>query len=101
MKRCEKEEEHCNDKGIFIFLSYLAFSPLCAQRKYAVMDEVPITSVKWTGGFWGERFNVFSHTSVQSMWATWQSDQGKGWNNFLVAAGEKEGEHHGPPFHDG
>jgi DUF1680 family protein len=88
-------------KGIFIFSLLFAFSPLCAQRKYAVMDEVPITSVKWTGGFWGERFNVFSHTSVQSMWATWQSDQGKGWNNFLVAAGEKEGEHHGPPFHDG
>ena len=88
-------------KGIFIFSLLFAFSPLCAQRKYAVMDEVPITSVKWTGGFWGERFNVFSHTSVQSMWATWQSDQGKGWNNFLVAAGEKKGEHHGPPFHDG
>ena len=67
----------------------------------ARMTSVPLTAVQWTGGFWGERFDVFSKTSVQSMWETWQSPQGKGFNNFLVAAGEKQGEHHGPPFHDG
>ena len=67
----------------------------------ARMTSVPLTAVQWTGGFWGERFDVLSKTSVQSMWETWQSAQGKGFNNFLVAAGEKQGEHHGPPFHDG
>ena len=65
------------------------------------MINVPLTSVQWTGGFWGERFDVLSKTSVQSMWQTWQSKEGKGFNNFLVAAGEVQGEHHGPPFHDG
>ena len=68
---------------------------------HAVMNSVPLSAVKWNGGFWGERFDVLSHTSVQSMWATWQTDEGKGFNNFLIASGEKEGEHHGPPFHDG
>ena len=68
---------------------------------HAVMNSVPLNAVKWNGGFWGERFDVLSHTSVQSMWATWQTDEGKGFNNFLIASGEKEGEHHGPPFHDG
>ena len=67
----------------------------------AKMTSVPLSSVRWTGGFWGERFNVFSHKSVQSMWETWQSKEGKGFNNFLIAAGEMQGEHHGPPFHDG
>jgi len=67
----------------------------------AQMTSVPLTAVKWNGGFWGERFEVLSKTSLKSMWDTWQSPEGKGFNNFLVAAGEKQGEHHGPPFHDG
>ena len=69
--------------------------------QYAVMTSTPLYSVTWDGGFWGERFAVFSQTSLQSMWETWQSKEGKGFNNFLIASGEKEGEHHGPPFHDG
>ena len=76
----------------------LSFSLAAAQR---TMSNVPLTSVQWTGGFWAERFNVLSKTSLRSMWQTWQSKEGKGFNNFLVAAGEAQGEHHGPPFHDG
>ncbi|MCR4852039.1 MAG: glycoside hydrolase family 127 protein [Prevotella sp.] len=68
---------------------------------HAVMSATPMSAVHWNGGFWGERFQVFSKTSVQSMWATWQTDEGKGFNNFLIASGEKQGVHHGPPFHDG
>ncbi len=71
------------------------------NSKFAVMNSTPITAVRWTGGFWGERFNVFSGTSVQSMWDTWRSDRANGYNNFLIAAGEKKGKRHGPPFHDG
>ena len=69
--------------------------------QYAVMTSAPLQSVRWDGGFWGERFDILSHTSLQSMWNTWQSKEGKGFNNFLIASGEIEGEHHGPPFHDG
>lgn len=88
----------------------LAVLPASAQKngitdtgksKYAVVTSTPVGAVKWTGGFWGERFGVFSGTSVQSMWETWKSDKGHGWNNFLIAAGEKKGKRHGPPFHDG
>ena len=71
------------------------------QSSHAKMSSVPLTSVQWTDGFWAERFDVLSKTSVRSMWQTWQSKEGKGFNNFLVAAGEAQGEHHGPPFHDG
>ena len=71
------------------------------NSKFAIMNATPITAVKWTGGFWGERFNTFSNTSIQSMWETWKSDKGHSYNNFLIAAGEKKGKRHGPPFHDG
>ena len=72
-----------------------------SKSRSAVMCNTGVGAVRWTGGFWGERFDVLSNTSLKSMWETWQSKEGKGWNNFLVAAGEKEGVHHGPPFHDG
>ena len=71
------------------------------NSKFAVVNSTPIDAVKWTDGFWGERFGVFSGTSVQSMWETWKSDKGHSYNNFLIAAGEKQGKRHGPPFHDG
>lgn len=67
----------------------------------AVMANTPLGATHWTGGFWLERFNKFHNASIPSMTQTWQSKEGKGWNNFLVAAGKKEGEHHGPAFHDG
>lgn len=92
--------------GLMLFLG----TPAIAQQngitdtrnsKFAVMNSTPISSVKWTGGFWGERFGVLSGTSVQSMWETWKSADGHSYNNFLIAAGEKQGKRHGPPFHDG
>ena len=92
------------------FLSASALIPATAQQngitdtrnsKFAVVNSTPIDAVKWTDGFWGERFGVFSGTSIQSMWETWKSDKGHSYNNFLIAAGEKQGKRHGPPFHDG
>ncbi len=71
------------------------------NSKFAAVNSTPLDAVKWTGGFWGERFNVLSGTSLTSMWNTWKSDYAHGWNNFLIAAGEKQGKRHGPPFHDG
>lgn len=104
-------------KYIPLAVFLLCFTTLSAQRQvqatgqrgltatanspYAVMTSTPVNAVEWTAGFWGDLFEVFSKISVQSMWETWQSEEGKGFNNFLIAAGEKEGKHHGPPFHDG
>ena len=96
-------------KRLLLFLNLILSLSASAQggitsthhSSNAKMTSVPLSSVQWTGGFWGDRFDVFSHTSVQSMWQTWQSKEGKGFNNFLIAAGEQQGEHHGPPFHDG
>ena len=73
-----------------------------AKSKVAMMDNFPMGATKWQGGFWGERFNVFSNISIRSMWNTWDDpDVSHGFRNFEVAAGTVKGEHHGPPFHDG
>ena len=68
----------------------------------AVMKNTPLGAVKWTGGFWGDRFGVLSNTTIWDMWDTWNNpDVSHGFRNFEVAAGTVKGVHHGPPFHDG
>ena len=45
---------------------------------------------------------MFSRHSLQGMWNTWKNpDVSHGFRNFEIAAGECEGTHWGPPFHDG
>lgn len=86
------------------------YIPMMAQQNglvdmhtasHSVMVNTPLGATHWTGGFWKERFDVFHRNSIPSMFETWKSKEGKGWNNFLVASGKIEGEHHGPAFHDG
>ncbi len=77
----------------------------------AKMMNTPLGAVKWTGGFWGDRFGVLSQTTIWDMWNTWNTpwetldEKGahgsNGFRNFEVAAGTVQGKHHGPPFHDG
>lgn len=59
-----------------------------SQSRYAKMANTGIDAVHWTNGFWGERFNVFSGTSLQSMWNTWNTPEvSHGFRNFEIAAG--------------
>ncbi len=107
---CFSNMKNRKRKTLFCLIPFIAALPIMAQKngitntynsKHAIMSATPIDAVKWTDGFWAERFKVFSGTSVQSMWETWQSEKSHGYNNFLISAGEKRGEHEGPPFHDG
>lgn len=67
-----------------------------SQSRYAKMANTGIDAVHWTNGFWGERFNVFSGTSLQSMWNTWNTPEvSHGFRNFEIAAGVCKGEHWG------
>ena len=109
-QRSAKANYELKKSLLTILISAAAAIPATAQHsgitdtrnsKFAVVNSTPIDAVKWTGGFWGERFGVFSGTSVQSMWETWKSDRGHSYNNFLIAAGEKIDKRHGPAFHDG
>ncbi len=82
-----------------------------SNSRMSIMQNTPMGAVKWTGGFWKDRFDVLSGTGIWSMWDTWNTpyetldEKGAhgshGFMNFLVAAGTVKGKHHGPPFHDG
>ena len=41
-----------------------------SQSRFAKMANTGIGAVHWTDGFWGDRFQVFSQTSLQSLWKT-------------------------------
>ena len=82
-----------------------------SHSKQAKMQNVPLGSAQWTGGFWGDRFQMLSTTGIWDMWNTWNTPWevidnlglhgSNGFRNFQVAAGTIKGKHHGPPFHDG
>lgn len=73
-----------------------------SRSRFARMANTQLGAVKWTDGFWKERFDVYSQTSLQSMWNTWNTPEvSHGFRNFEIASGACEGEHWGPPFHDG
>lgn len=72
---------------------------------HAKMYMVDMEDVHWTGGLWGERFEVLKNSMIPYMWELFQSEEDShAWANFLVAAGMDDGldgKHHGPPFNDG
>ncbi len=82
-----------------------------SHSRQAQLQNVPMGATQWTGGFWGDRFQVLSTTGIWSMWDTWNTPYetldangnhgSHGFRNFEVAAGTVQGKHHGPPFHDG
>ena len=82
-----------------------------SRSKQAKMQNLPMGATQWTGGFWGDRFQMLSTTGIWDMWETWNTPYetidalglhgSHGFANFQVAAGTVKGKHHGPPFHDG
>ena len=58
--------------------------------------------VKFTSGFWADRFARTRDVSVPQLWATYTDPNvSHSFRNFEIAAGLKEGNFKGPSFHDG
>lgn len=73
-----------------------------SASQYAKMSNSDLNAVRWTNGFWHERFAVFKDTMIHSMWRTLKdADLSHSFRNFEIAAGQCSGTHAGPPFHDG
>lgn len=73
-----------------------------SSSPYVKLRSVNIGGVKWTDGFWAERFDVCHQVMIPDMWRTLKDPNiSHAYTNFLVAAGLEEGEHKGPPFFDG
>jgi DUF1680 family protein len=69
---------------------------------HARLHAVDIGAVRWTDGFWADRFEVCRTAMIPNMRNLLQdSELSHAYDNFLVAAGMKQGRHRGPKWHDG
>lgn len=73
-----------------------------SKSPYARLIPVNADAVQWTGGFWGYWFELSKDTMVMNMLNLYKNDSVcHSYRNFEIAAGIKQGDHKGPPFHDG
>lgn len=91
-----------------LLVAMMAAGPLQAQltataaSPYARLHSPGLSDVRWTGGFWGDRFRVCRDSMVPGMWALFSDNRLSGaFENFRVAAGIDTGRHQGAPFMDG
>lgn len=69
---------------------------------YVKLRSVDIDAVRWTDGFWAERFKWCHKVAIPNMCRLLEDPQiSHAFENFLVAAGVKQGMHRGPKWHDG
>ncbi|MBT3374192.1 MAG: glycoside hydrolase family 127 protein [Lentisphaerae bacterium] len=67
----------------------------------AVLRGVPVDAVRWTNGFWGQRYQQTCKTSVHVLWDLLaDADAGHVLQNFRIAAGRMAGEHEGTDWQD-
>jgi DUF1680 family protein len=70
--------------------------------RYAKLQRTDINDVRWTKGLWAERFEICHRVMIPNMWRLLEDPNiSHAYENFLIAAGLKDGRHHGPKWHDG
>ena len=73
-----------------------------SSSPYVKLRSVDIGDVKWTDGFWVDKFKIASEVTLPTMWELLQNpDISHAWTNFRIAAGLEEGEFKGTPWYDG
>jgi hypothetical protein len=73
-----------------------------AAGPYVKLRSVDMDAVRWTDGFWAERFDWCRKTLIPNMWRLLDDlEISHAYGNFLVAAGVKQLTHRGPKWHDG
>jgi len=97
---------------VLIFLLFVACNAIVfAQNKslvntsksvHAVLSSIDMGDVKWTNGFWAERFDICKNEMVPQLWRTYNDAAlCHSFKNFEIAAGLDTGKFVGPSFHDG
>jgi DUF1680 family protein len=70
--------------------------------RHAALTPLGAANLRWNGGFWGAQLERTRDVTVPSIWRSLSDPEvSPGWRNFLIAAGDAEGVHEGPPFLDG
>src|ERR1700753_2149912 len=72
------------------------------NSKHTTLSGTDIGAVKWTQGFWADRFAILRDSMLPRLWRIYNDPHiSHAFTNFELAAGLDTGSHEGPPFHDG
>lgn len=86
--------------GFRISILLIVMAPLLSSA--ASLETVELKDVRWTDGFWAERFETCRAQTIPAMWRIMEgTNYSQFFQNFRIAAGVAEGRHRGAPFNDG
>jgi DUF1680 family protein len=69
---------------------------------HVAVGSVGLADVRWTRGFWADRFANCRDVMVPNLWRVMKgTEPSQFYHNFLIAAGRAEGKHRGPAWNDG
>src|SRR5262249_50720421 len=99
---------------MFVLILATAAGPLLAQpprqaagltdtsaSPHAKMRSVGLGDVRWTRGFWAERFETCRQGAIPHLWQVLGGTKySQFYHNFRIAAGQEKGRHRGPAFND-
>jgi len=68
---------------------------------YSKLRSVDLDQVRWTGGFWKQKFDLVKNVTIPEMWTYFNNGGNSHWTNFRLAAGLAEGRWSGRSWHDG
>jgi DUF1680 family protein len=75
---------------------------MTSASPYARVRGVGLGEVRWTRGFWADRFRVCHQQMIPGIWWLMEgTDYSHYYQNFRIAAGLTQGRHRGAPFNDG
>jgi DUF1680 family protein len=88
---------------------FAGVQPICAADLVDVrnspgteVQSVGLEDVKWTKGFWADRFTMVRYQSIPAMWTIMRGNEYKPFlQHFEIAAGEIPGDYHGAAWNDG
>jgi|GEM_PF-1741683 len=90
---------------LVVTLSNLLICQAVAQKHtspHRAIEPVSLSDVKWTDGFWNDRFATCRDKMVPSMWEIMKGTKYKPFlGHFRIAAGLSEGGYHGAKWNDG
>jgi DUF1680 family protein len=73
-----------------------------SQSPAAKVHAIGVDEVRWTEGFWADRYATLRDHSLPAMTTLMRGHEYKPYyENFLIAAGDMQGDYHGAPFNDG
>ena len=90
---------------LMVVLSHVLGEQVVAQKHnspHRTVEPIPMADVKWTDGFWNQRFVTCRDKMVPSMWEIMKGTKYKPFlEHFRIAAGLSEGRYHGAKWNDG